>query len=579
MFSILKKRTIPRLIRQYSSNSPKSTNYLYYTALSVGFISVGYYIGINSKNSTPIATPSRSTSPLSTLTTPQYANDSKFNIAFEQIKQIVGDSNITFEEEVLLSHNDSFFSTHHPPNPQVQKPKVVVYPNSTEDVSKILKICNEYKVPLIANSGLTSLEGQNIHTRGPNSISLSFSRMDKILQFNPKDLDVVVQPGVGWVELDDFLKDQQDSNLMFGPDPGIGANIGGMVGTSASGTNASKYLTMKENVINLTVVLPDGTIIKTRQRPRKSAAGYDLTRLFIGTEGTLGVITEITLKLHVRPKFEFVSIASFPTITDAANTAETILSQGVNPNAMEILNEEMMSFVNETNIDGKSEYLQKPTLFFKIGGPSISNVQDQFKIIESISSENKCLEFKTSQNQDENEELWSARRNGLWSTYQYGTKILKDPEDVQVWTTDVAVPISKLSITIAEINQMLIDEGFEGKFSVMGHIGDGNCHFIILYNSPDYLKVSKAVDKMVFTALKYEGTCTGEHGVGIGKRKYLPIELGETSIDLMRHIKKAIDPNTILNPDKIFKIDPNDDLDEQLEHGNLLEKQNCMYNH
>lgn len=520
-------------------------------------------------------TTDNSTSRLGSVSPVQYATEADFKKAIKEIKKIVGKDNISTDADVILSHSDSFFSTHHPPNPTEQKPQVVIYPNSTEDVSEIVKVMHKYRVPIVASSGLTSLEGHTMHTRGPISVSLSFDRMDNVLAVHPVDLDAIVQPGVGWQELDEYLQgDSSTEHLMLGPDPGIGARIGGMVGSSCSGTNAYKYGTMKENVVNLTVVLADGTIIKTKQRPRKSSAGYDMTRLFIGSEGTLGIITEITVKLHVRPKLELVSVATFPTIADAASTAQAIIKSGLQMNAIELLNATMVSFVNNyggvaDENDEPKKFIEKPTLLFKVGGPSKTAIDEQLELIEAISKENHLIKLESSHNEDENAILWSSRRNGLWSTVQYGSEILEDKNDVQIWTTDFAVPISHLANVIAETNDDLNNLGFQDKFSVLGHVGDGNCHFLIVYNTKDYRRVSEAVDRMVFRALKYEGTCTGEHGVGVGKRKYLNTELGTTTVDLMRHLKLLMDPRRILNPDKIFKLDSTDTLDEQLEHGDI----------
>ncbi|CAK9440322.1 uncharacterized protein LODBEIA_P44220 [Lodderomyces beijingensis] len=559
-----------------------------YVLLGAGGVAAGYFVGkstsseiVSGSHAQPGQQPKlsdSSTAPLSVLSTPVYANEDQFQQGLDKIIDVVGKENAQFDKGILDSFNDSFFSTHHPPNPEQQRPNVSISPTSTEQVSQILKIAHDYRIPVVANSGLTSLEGQNIHTRGPFSISLSCAKMDKIIAFHPDDLDVVVQPGVGWQDLDEFLKDDpKGKNLLFGPDPGIGANIGGMVGTSASGTNAFRYGTMKENVVNLTVVLADGTVIKTRQRPRKSSAGYDLTRLFIGSEGTLGVVTEITLKLHVRPRLEYITTVAFPTIKDAAAAAQTIISRGIQPNAMELLNDTMMSFVNE--ISDSEKRLEKPTLFFKLGGPTKEAIEEQSKVVDEIATQNHAIKIEKSTNDEQNNQLWAARRNGLWSTFEYGSKILADPQDVQLWTTDVAVPVSKLANVIDEINDDLVEDGYEHKFSVLGHIGDGNIHFLILYNSPDYAKTHVAVDKMVRRALNYEGTCTGEHGVGVGKRIYVEEELGEPTIDLMRQIKLALDPRRILNPDKVFKIDPKDDLDEQLNSGHIIEKHECRSNH
>lgn len=518
-----------------------------------------------------------STTTVDAVTPVEYAGDQKFAEALEKMRKIVGEENVTNDEDALKGQSDSFFSTHHPPDPLKQKPKAILYPLSTEQVSQLVQIAHEYRVPVIATSGFTSLEGQAMHTRGPNSIAVSFSNMNNIILAHPEDLDMTVEAGVGWQEIDQYLRGHDETkHLMFGPDPGMGACVAGMVSTSASGTNAYKYGTMKENVVNLTVVLADGTIIKTKQRPRKTSAGYDITRLFIGAEGTLGIITEITIKLHVRPILEFVSLASFPSIKDAAATAQEIISKsGIQPNAIEILNEEMVSFVNSNQGENDKKFLEKPTLLFKFGGPTQDDINNQVKLVKQIASKNSLINFEVSRSQEDNETLWTARRAGLWSTFEYGPKVLPDKEDVQVWTTDIAVPISKLAQVIAETNDDLRALGFDNKFSVMGHIGDGNCHFLILYNSGDYKRVQEAVDRMVYRAIDLEGTCTGEHGVGIGKRKYLPRELGPGTVDLMRHIKLLIDPRRILNPDKIFKLDNTDVLDELFDRAHLVESAHC----
>lgn len=516
-----------------------------------------------------------STTPLSTVEFPRYATDAEFAEALELFKQIVGSENITSEEAVVLEHADSFFNTHHPPKPDVQRPAVVISPTSTKQVSEIMKVAHKYRVPVVANSGLTSLEGHNMHTRGPNSVSIAFGDLNDI-RVNADDMDAVVQAGVGWKELDEYLLDSEvASHLMFGPDPGIGATIGGMVGTSASGTNAFRYGTMKENVLSLTVVLADGTVVKTRQRPRKSAAGYDLTRLFIGSEGTLGIVTEIVVKLQPRPAKELVSIATFPTIKDAASTAQHIISRsGIQPNAVELVNETSMSFVNASGVSEK-KFLEKPSLLLKVGGPNDSIIASQLEIIKKIAQEHNSIEFESSKSEDENEILWAARRAGLWSTFDYGKKVLENKDDVQLWTTDFAVPISKMANLINETNDDLNLLGFRDRFSVLGHVGDGNCHFLLIYNSKDYSKTKEVVDRMVERAIKYEGTCTGEHGVGVGKRSYLEPELGRTAVDLMRHIKFSLDPRAILNPDKIFKIDPKEDLDSLLDMGHAVEVPKC----
>lgn len=572
-----------RLARGYASNATHTkTNPVSGTILVVAGAIGGYIIQnqfgdvhSDAKKLTKRVDEDRSTTPLSTVDFPRYANDAEFEEALKLFKKIVGEENVTSDEAVVLEHADSFFNTHHPPKPDVQRPAVVISPKSTEQVSEIMKVAHKYRVPVVANSGLTSLEGHNMHTRGPNSVSLAFNDFDKI-KVNAADMDAVVQSGVGWKELDEYLLDSDDaSHLMFGPDPGIGATIGGMVGTSASGTNAYRYGTMKENVLSLTVVLADGTVVKTRQRPRKSSAGYDLTRLFIGSEGTLGIVTEIVVKLQPRPKRELVSIATFPTIKDAASAAQHIISRsGIHPNAVELVNETSMSFVNASNVSDK-KFMEKPSLLLKVGGPSQSIIAEQLEIIMRIVKEHHSISFESSKTEDENEILWAARRAGLWSTFDYGKTVLEDKNDVQLWTTDFAVPISKMANLINETNDDLNALGFKDRFSVLGHIGDGNCHFLLLYNSKDYLKAKEVVDRMVDRAIGYEGTCTGEHGVGVGKRPYLGPELGKTTVDLMRHVKFSLDPRAILNPDKIFKIDPNEDLDSLLNEGHVFQAPKC----
>ncbi|RCK60940.1 D-lactate dehydrogenase [cytochrome], mitochondrial [Candida viswanathii] len=556
------------------------TTYSKYLLFGSVFLGVGFAIGYKNANALQTTLDDFSTLPLSKLPPPTYANKSQFESGLAEMIRVVGSDNVSTDDATLKSHNDSFFSTHRPPKPDVQKPSAVLYPTTTAEVSELLRIAHAHNIPIVANSGLTSIEGQNIHTRGPYSISISFSKMNRILAFHPQDLDVVVQPGVCWSDLNDYLASHPDgSHLMFGPDPGPGANIGGTVGTSASGTNAFKYGTMKENVVNLTVVLADGTVVKTWQRPRKSSAGYDLTRLFIGSEGTLGLVTEITVKLHVRPKFEYVSVACFPSIHDAAAMALDVVAQGVQPNAMEILDEKMIEFVNQSSSSSSRKQLEKPTLFFKLGGPSRQSIDDQAKLIQSLGAKHNMIEFKTSTNDEETVELWSARRNGFWSTFEYGKTVLPDASDVQGWGTDIAVPVSKLAQVISETNADLNASGFADKFSIMGHVGDGNCHFLILYNSPDYCAVKAVVDRMVQRSVDAEGTVSGEHGVGVGKRRYLEEELGAATIDFARRIKLSLDPKRILNPDKIYVIDPNDDLDQQLEEGDILTNEGKSSNH
>ncbi|SPJ75657.1 related to D-lactate dehydrogenase, mitochondrial precursor [Fusarium torulosum] len=365
--------------------------------------------------------------------------------------------------------------------------------------------------------------------------------MDKILALHKEDLDVVVQPAVGWQELNDQLA--QD-NLFFPPDPGPGAMIGGMVGTGCSGTNAYRYGTMREWVLSLTVVLADGTVIKTRQRPRKSSAGYDLTRVFIGSEGTLGLITEATLKLTILPQNESVAVCSFKTVRDAAHCVSEVVSNSVPVAAVEILNEDCMRLINDVGATSR-DWTPAPTLFFKFNGTK-SDVQQQIKQVQSLAQRSGSLSFVFAEDEDEREELWSARHQALWSLTSTKNK------DDHVWTTDVAVPVSQLPEAIEKAQAELKESGLKGV--IVGHVGDGNFHTFLLYNDKQRKLAEGFVHRMVDRALDMEGTATGEHGVGLVKRDYLPKELGEDTVSAMRKMKQAFDPLCILNCDKVIRM-------------------------
>lgn len=502
----------------------------------------------NNNISNEVKFPEGSTTKLSDLAPPKYASIEEFKLAKEQITKIVGEDNIATSRSEIDQHSDTYFNSHHPKDDQ--KPFLIVFPSSTEQVSEILKITYKYKIPIIPYSGGTSLEGHYIATTGTPSITLDFSKnMTNILELHKDDLDVVVQPGVGWEDLHDYLGEK---GLLFGPDPGPGALIGGMISTSCSGTNAARYGTMKENVAGLTVVLADGTIIKTKNRPRKSAAGYNLTGLIIGNEGTLGIVTEATLKLHVKPKQETVAVVSFDTISDASKTVADIVQNGIQVNALELLDDKMMEVVNKSGETTRT-WIEKPTLFFKIGANNKTVLHELIHEVKSISKTHHSHSFEFAKNEEEITELWSARKMALWSTINQGKQI--DP-DMQIWTTDVAVPISQLASVLTETKEDMEKSGLLA--TLVGHAGDGNFHAFLLYTPQQRSIAEGLVENMVKRAIKAEGTCTGEHGVGYGKREYLLEELGEDPINMMRRIKMALDPHRLLNPDKVFKIDPND---------------------
>ena len=374
-------------------------------------------------------------------------------------------------------------------------------------------------------------------------LTIDFVYMNKILKLHEDDLDVVVQPSVQWMELNDAIK---GSGLFFPVDPGPSAKIGGMVGTNCSGTNAVCYGTMKDWVVNLTVVLANGEIIKTRRRPRKSSAGYNLTGLFIGSEGTLGIVTEATLKLAVIPQETSVAVVTFPTIRDAAVAAAKVMRAGIPIGAMEIMDDVQMSVVNRAGATGKT-WKEVPTMFFKFSGTEFG-VKDNIRVVKAITKAHKGGDFEFAKTPKEAAVLWSARKEALWSMLS-----LRQTGE-EVWSTDVAVPLSRLP-EIIEISKKEMDE--LGLFaSILGHVGDGNFHESVLHNrnnADEREKVSKCLHDMVDRALEMEGTCTGEHGVGLGKKESLKQELGLGTINVMREIKGALDPLWLMNPGKIFE--------------------------
>lgn len=415
-------------------------------------------------------------------------------------------------------------------------------------------------MPMVPYSGGSSLEANFSAPYG--GMSIDFAYMDKIVAFHEADMDIVVQPSIQWMALNETI---ESSGLFFPVDPGPSAKIGGMVGTSCSGTNAVRYGTMKEWVINLTVVLADGTVVKTRRRPRKSSAGYNLTGLFVGSEGTLGIVTEITLKLAVIPQETTVAVVTFATIRDAAAAAARVMREGVPVGAMEIMDEVQMNVVNRAGGTGKT-WQEVPTLFFKFCGTKVG-VQDNIKVVRSIAKSHGAGDFEFARNDEAAKILWSARKEALWSMLSLR------PKGNEVWSTDVAVPLSRLA-DIIDISKREMDD--LGLFaSILGHIGDGNFHESILYdntNPKEREAVEHCVHNMVDRALDMEGTCTvghcyigrqsfglsanacqGEHGIGLGKKESLLQELGVDTIDVMRSIKKSLDPHWLMNPGKIFE--------------------------
>lgn len=452
--------------------------------------------------------------------------------------QIVGKPHVSTDEFNLGSHSESEWSSYQ--NRPGEVPFLVVSPASTEEVSEIMKVCHARRIPVIGFSGGTSLEGHFAATR--KGVCVDFHRMDKILNLHAKDLDVIVQPAVGWEDLNEYLGEQ---GLFFPPDPGPGAQIGGMVGTGCSGTNAYRYGTMRDWVISLTVVLADGTIIKTKQRPRKSSAGYDLTRMFIGSEGTLGLITEATLKLTTKPKSTSVAVCAFDNIHDAATCVERVVGEGVPVAAVELLDDEQMRCVNLAGQTSRT-WKETPTLLFKFAGTP-KMVQEQVEIVRKVAKATKSSGFDFARNEDEQKELWSARKEALWSVMG------QRKEGDHVWTTDVAVPMTRLPDVINKTKEDMGKSGLLG--TIVGHVGDGNFHAIILFNEKQREIAEGVVHRMVKLAVENEGTVTGEHGVGLIKRDYLEHELDVPTVDALRRLKQAFDPLCLLNCDKVVRIE------------------------
>ncbi|KAF1966930.1 D-lactate dehydrogenase mitochondrial precursor [Bimuria novae-zelandiae CBS 107.79] len=469
----------------------------------------------------------------------RYASKSEMEKAIVELRSALGEDAISTDDEDLLRHGYSEWSSINID----QLPVAVAYPQSTDEVSQIAKVCLKYKIPMIPYSGGSSLEANFSAPYG--GMSIDFSHMDKILSLHADDMDVVVQPSVSWMNLNEEIK---DSGLFFPVDPGPSARIGGMVGTSCSGTNAVRYGTMKDWVINLTVVLADGSIIKTRRRPRKSSAGYNLTNLFVGSEGTLGIVTEITLKLAVVPQETSVAVVTFPTIRDAAAAASKVMRAGIPVAAMEIMDDVQMAVINKAGSTPSRKWKEMPTMFFKFSGTK-AGVQENVKLVKAIAKAHKSGAFEFAVDAQEQRTLWSARKESLWSM------LALRREGDEVWSTDVAVPLSRLP-DIIEVSKTEMDA--LGLFaSVLGHIGDGNFHESIMYNSSDPKEraaVEKCVKDMVDRALEMDGTCTGEHGIGLGKKESLIKELGLDTVGVMRSIKSALDPHWLMNPGKIMDV-------------------------
>lgn len=450
----------------------------------------------------------------------------------EPIRALVGDRMST-SLPVRQQHGDD--QTYHEGSP----PDAVVFAQSTEEVQAVVKLCAEHGVPVIPYGTGTSLEGHITALRG--GITLNLSEMNQVLDVNPDDLDCRVQAGVTRKQLNSDLR---DTGLFFPVDPGADASIGGMTATRASGTNAVRYGTMRDNVLGLTVVMADGSIIKTGGRSRKSSAGYDLTRVFIGSEGTLGVITEIGLRLYGVPEAISSAVCAFPSVDDAVKTVIQTIQMGVPVARIELLDAlQMKACIGYSKLEG---YKEAPTLFFEFHG-SDAGVQEQATTVGEIAYEFGGDNFQWATKAEDRNRLWEARHNAFYA-------VLATWPGRSAVVTDVCVPISNLAECISKTQEDLKECGLISP--LVSHAGDGNFHLSIMVDmeDPDELKRAKGLsERMVKQALALGGTCTGEHGVGMGKMGYLQAEHGE-ALDVMRSLKKAFDPQNIMNPGKIVQI-------------------------
>ena len=417
--------------------------------------------------------------------------------------------------------------------------KAVVFPETNEEVSKVLSLCNKHKIPVVPFGTGTSLEGNVVGNE--KGITICLEKMNKILDVNVEDFDCRVQACVTREQLNDYLR---EDGVFFPIDPGANAALGGMASTSASGTMAVKYGTMKTVITGLTVVLPNGDIIKTGGRTKKTSAGYNLTNLFVGSEGTLGVITEVQLRLSPIPESIMSAVCHFPSLEMAVQTAQQIIQYGVPIARIEMLNKEQMEI--SINYSKLKDIEGVPTLFFEFHGSEVSN-KENIKIVEEISKDNNGSSFKWAKDLEERNRLWQAR----WDVY-YSVKALIN--NGRVYSTDVCLPISNITECVNFAEEQTKKLGLRAP--MVGHLGDGNFHVILPYDPKEnetYNRIRKFSDLLIDKTLQLNGTITGEHGVGLHKKAYLLKEHGD-SIPLMKSIKRTIDQNNIMNPGKIFDL-------------------------
>jgi D-lactate dehydrogenase (cytochrome) len=454
--------------------------------------------------------------------------------AFENLKALLGGrASVAAAVREQHSHDESY----HTP----AAPDIVCFPVSTDEVSSILKISAAHQVPVIPFGAGTSLEGHVNAIHG--GITIDLREMNKVLRVSAEDMDATVEAGVTRLQLNKALR---NTGVMFTVDPGADSSIGGMTATRASGTTAVRYGTMRENVLGLTVALPDGRVIKTGTRARKSSAGYDLTRLFVGSEGTLGVITEVTVRLHPVPEAVSSAVCFFDSMEGAVDTVIAALQLGVPVARMELLDEMQMDAVNRYS---KTSYAVAPTLFLEFHSDTQAHVAEQAETLQSLAVERGGHDFQWATLLEDRERLWRARHDTLYAS-------LALRPNSRALITDVCVPISRLAECILETRKDNVTAPFP--ISLVGHVGDGNFHLIYLLNMADPSELAAAGrlnERLVMRALGLGGTCTGEHGVGVGKIKYLEAEHGPAALDLMRTLKRAVDPDNRMNPGKMLIVE------------------------
>ncbi len=451
--------------------------------------------------------------------------------ALEELRALLG-KRLSTSSSVCEQHGrgESYYPS--------QPPDAVAFAESTEEVARIVEIGARHRLPVIPFGTGTSLEGQVAALKG--GVCIDLSAMNQVLEVNAEDLDCRVQAGVTRKQLNEYLR---GTGLFFPIDPGADASLGGMAATRASGTNAVRYGTMRENVLGLTVVMADGRIVRTGGRARKSAAGYDLTRLFVGSEGTLGVITEVQLRLNGIPEAISAAVCPFADLQGAVNTVMTTIQSGIPIARIELLDEVQMDAVNRYS---KFDYPVQPTLFFEFHGTE-AGVREQVEMVGEIAGEFGGGDFRWAREQEDRNKLWQARHDSYYAALALrpGSK---------GWATDVCVPISRLADCILATKADIESSGLLAP--IVGHAGDGNFHVCFIIDPDDTEEMARTEalnERMVMRALDMGGTCTGEHGIGIGKMKYLKAEHGE-GVGAMRQLKIALDPDNIMNPGKIVEV-------------------------